>query len=157
MLRLFESVCACGVVNNGRDRKVVKDVVNGKVVIVEELSSDHGSRWTLAKEVANCLFFIFAFRANAGVVPLNGVKVFIEYTVSGDKVNSCPVSGSVVYKGSIKLLYDLLSVVAKSHFCMSLCISLPEFIIDGFDFVVDLGFDVRLGYGASNEVGTGCA
>ena len=26
---LFKSVCACCVVNNGRDRKVAKDVVNG--------------------------------------------------------------------------------------------------------------------------------
>ena len=117
---------------------------------MKEFSSDHGSRWTLAKEVTNCLFFMFAFRANAGVVPLYGVKVFIEDTVSGDKVNSCPVSDSVVYKGSIKLLDDLLSIVAKSHFCMSLAISMPEFIIDGFDFVVDLGFDVRLRNGASN-------
>ena len=53
------------------------------------------------------------------------------------------------------MLCDLAVVVTKCHVGVSLSLESPEFTIDVIDFVVYLGFDVRLRDGALNKVRAG--
>ena len=105
----------------------------------------------------NCFFFKVTVRASAGVDFLNGVKVFVKGAVTCDKVQCSPIAYSVVYEGSIQLLFDFLMIVAKSHLRVSLSVLVPVFVVSSLDFGVNLAFDVGLWDGAMYEVGTSSA
>ena len=65
MFWLFESVSSCCVVDNGSDRELTEYVVNGEVVIMEEVRSDHRGGRASAQEVANCFLLEIAFITDA--------------------------------------------------------------------------------------------
>ena len=54
MFWLFESVGPSSVVDYGSNRELTEYVVNGEVVLMEKVRSDHRGGRASAKEVANC-------------------------------------------------------------------------------------------------------
>ena len=71
-----------------------------------------------------------------------GVKVFVECAVTCDKMHRGSVFIPIVYECCVELLNDVLVFVAKCHVCVSLAFTMPYFIVNFFDFAVNLGFDV---------------